>query len=417
MMAGDHSEGRRLLRVTKVILIVASVLGLIALAGARSSSAATAGTSVRAAGILPPPPGDAFYDPPDPLPAGSPGDIIWYRAATSPTAGTAAWQVLYLSTTARGARTAVSGTVLVPTAGYPGTRPVVAYAPGTQGWGPQCAPSKEMSAGSFDEQFAVNNLLAKGWAVVVTDYPGLGTPGPEVYNVGIPEGYAVLDLLRAATRLPGDGLSASAPMGIEGYSQGGGAAGWAAQLHARYAPDLHLKGAAMGGTPANLQAVAANINGTVWFAFLAGTAIGFNTAYPSVNLNSYLNAAGRTAFGQLETMCQAQGLLTFAGKRIEDYTVGGVNPINDPAWKTVLDANDLGAVRPDVPVLQTHGLLDEIIPYGVEQALHGQWCAMGVASQLNGYAGDHVLTALLDQADTVSWLSGRLAGARAPSNC
>jgi pimeloyl-ACP methyl ester carboxylesterase len=238
-----------------------------------------------------------------------------------------------------------------------------------------------------------------------------------VYNVGIPEGYAVLDLLRAATRLPGDGLSASAPMGIEGYSQGGGAAGWSAQLHARYAPELHLAGVAMGGTPANLQAVAANINGTAWFAFLAGTAIGFGTAYPSVNLNSYLNAAGRAAFSQLATMCQAQGLLTFAGKRIEDYTVGGVNPVNDPPWKAALDQNDLGAIKPDVPVLQTHGLLDEIIPYGVEQALHGQWCAMGVASQLNGYAGDHVLTALLDQADTVSWLSGRLAGARAPSNC
>jgi Secretory lipase len=240
MMAADHSVGRRLLRVTKLVLIVISVPGLIAVAGARPSSAATAagtaaaGTAAaRAATILPSPPGDAFYDPPDPLPPGSPGDVIWYRPATSPAAGAAAWQVLYLSTTARGAPTAVSGTVLVPTAGYPGTRPVVAYAPGTQGWGPQCAPSKEMSSGSFDEQFAVNNLLAKGWAVVVTDYPGLGTPGPEAYNVGIPEGYAVLDLLRAATRLPGDGLSASAPMAIEGYSQGGGAAGWAAQLHAR----------------------------------------------------------------------------------------------------------------------------------------------------------------------------------------
>jgi hypothetical protein len=163
-------------------------LALASIAGARPSAAAA---------ILPPP-GDAFYNPPDPLPAGRPGDIIWFRSVASPAAGSAAWQVLYLSTTAGGAPTAVSGTVLVPTSAYPGTRPIVAYAPGTQGWGPQCAPSKEMASGSFDEQFAVSNLLARGWAVVVTDYPGLGTPGPEAYNVGIPEG---------------------------GYSQGGGAAG------------------------------------------------------------------------------------------------------------------------------------------------------------------------------------------------
>ena len=251
---------------------------------------------------------------------------------------------------------------------------------------------------------------------MVTDYPGLGTPGPEDYNVGIPEGYAVLDSLRAALRLPSADLSATTPVGIEGYSQGGGATGWAAQLHHSYAPDLNLKGVAMGGTPANLQAVAANINGSAFFAFLAGSAIGFNTAYPSLNLDSYLNAAGEAAFAQLNTMCQIQGLLTFAGKRIEDYTVGGVNPINDPSWEAVLNENDLGTMKPDVPVLETHGLLDEVIPYSVEVALHNQYCAMGVTAQLDSYLGDHVLAALLDQTDVVNRLSGRFAGQPAPEN-
>jgi hypothetical protein len=45
-----------------------------------------------------------------------------------------------------------------------------------------------MAGGAFDEAFAVSNLLSRGWAVVVTDYPGLGTPGDEAYSVGIPEG-------------------------------------------------------------------------------------------------------------------------------------------------------------------------------------------------------------------------------------
>jgi hypothetical protein len=405
-----RADGRALSWLLKVIisvLPVATLLIAVLPAGAASASEAA----------LPAPSGDAFYVPPAPLPAGSPGDIIWYRPSASPVPGADAWQILYLSTTALGARTAVSGTLIVPTAPYAGTRPVVAYAAGTQGWGSQCAPSKEIVAGDFDEEFAVNNLLAKGWAVVVTDYPGLGTPGPEAYNVGIAEGYAVLDSLRAALRLPGTGLSATAPVGIEGYSQGGGAAGWAAQLHHTYAPDLRLVGAAMGGTPANLQAVAANINGTAFFAFLAGTAIGFGTAYPSVDLNGYLNAAGKAAFAQLDTMCQIQGLLMFAGRKIQDYTVGGVNPISDPPWQAVLDENDLGGMKPDVPLLETHGLLDEVIPYGVEGRLHNEYCAMGVTTQLDSYLGDHVLTALLDQGDVVSWLGGRFAGRPAPDNC
>src|SRR5712691_918266 len=190
------------------------------------------------------PAGNAFYVPPKPVPPSRHGSVIRGRRVASPVPGARAWQILYLSVNVSGARLAVSGTVLVPTAAHPGIRPVVAYASGTQGWGDQCAPSREMASGTFDEQFAVNNLLTKGWAVAVTDYPGLGTPGDEAYNVGIPEGHAVLDVMLAATAVPGAGLSASAPMAIEGYSQGGGAADWAAQEQPSYARGMNLKGVA-----------------------------------------------------------------------------------------------------------------------------------------------------------------------------
>ena len=388
-----------------------------AAAAARASASAArlpAGTAKNCSSA---PAGNAFYVPPDPLPTGEHGDIIWCRPVTSPTPGATAWQILYLSTTVSGARTAVSGTVLVPSAPYAGPRRVVAYASGTQGWGDQCAPSREMVNGSYDEQFAVDNLLSQGWAVAVTDYPGLGTPGDETYSVGIPEGYAVLDALRAATLLPGAGLSATAPMAIEGYSQGGGAAGWAAQLAPRYAPGLRLRGVAMGGTPANLQAVAANINGSAFFAFLGGAALGFNAAYPSLNLLSDLTPAGRAALAQLDTMCQEQALATYAGKRIEDYTAGGINPISEARWQQVLNANDLGTSKPQAPLLQYHGLADEVIPWNVEAALHHRWCAMGVTTLFTSYPGDHVTTHVEAQPQVVSWLSARFAGNPAPSNC
>lgn len=386
-------------------LAVSAVLGVNAAAHASASSCTGA------------PAGDAFYTPPSPLPSGAHGDVIWCRTAASGVPGVSAWQVLYLSTTAAGASTAVSGTVFVPQGLYLGTRPVVAYAAGTQGWGDQCAPSREIAAGGFDEQFAVDALLAAGWAVAVTDYPGLGTPGDETYNVGIPEGYAVLDSLRAATLLPGSGLSTSAATAIEGYSQGGGAADWAAQLQPSYAPGIHLKGVAGGGTPADLQAVAANINGSAFFAFLAGTALGFNAAYPSIDLPAQLTGDGQAALAQLDTMCQTQALLTYAGKRIESYTVGGVNPITQPAWQALLNANDLGTVKPGVPLLQYHGTADEVIPYSVEAGLHRQYCAMGVTSQLTGLPGEHVVTQVEAQPTVVSWIAGRLAGRSAPSNC
>jgi hypothetical protein len=396
-------------RVGRALLAVVALTAAVAVQAVGTAGPAAADTG---------PAGDAFYVPPSPLPPGGPGDVIWWRTSSSPVPTARAWQLLYRSTTAAGGATAVSGTVLVPTAPASGTRPVVAYAAGTQGWGDQCAPSKSIAGGTFDEQFAVTNLLSRGWAVVVTDYPGLGTPGDETYNVGIPEGYAVLDSLRAATRLSVAGLSPTAPMGIEGYSQGGAAAGWAAQQAAAYAPELRLAGVAAGGTPANLQAVSANINGSLFFAFLAGTAIGFNAAYPAaVALDSRLTARGKAAVATLRQLCQVEGLLLFAGHRIEEYTVGGVNPVTVPAIQAVLNQNNLGGGRPAVPILQYHGILDEVIPYRVETALHRQWCAAGATSRLTGYLGDHVLTHVLAQPEVVNWLAGRIGGTPAPSNC
>jgi predicted esterase len=83
----------------------------------------------------------------------------------------------------------------------------------------------------------------------------------------------------------------------------------------------------------------------------------------------------------------------------------------------VLDENNLGKIAPDVPVLQSHGLLDEVIPYSVEVKLHEQYCSLGVKSQLDSFVGEHVTTALEDQPAVLTWLANRFAGQPAPSNC
>jgi Secretory lipase len=402
-------------RAVRVLAVVSGGLALLGFTPGHSAAAGRAAVSVK--GCSGAPPGNAFYVPPKKLPPGPHGTVIRCRQVSSPAPGARAWQILYLSTTVSGARTAVSGTVLVPTAAHVGLRPVVAYASGTQGWGDQCAPSREMASGSFDEQFAVNNLLAQGWAVAVTDYPGLGPPGGEQYSVGIAEGKAVLDALRAATLLPGAGLRPRAPIAIEGYSQGGGAAGWAAELASSYSPALRLRAVAMGGTPANLQAVATNINGSAFFAFLGGAALGFDAAYPARHLLSDLTSAGRAALGKLGTMCQEQALATYAGKRIQDYTIGGIDPMGETRWQKVLNANDLGGIAPRVPILQYHGRADEVIPWEVEAALHRQWCKKGVRTQLASYPGEHATTQVEAQTQVVSWLKSRLAGHPAPAGC
>lgn len=371
---------------------------------------------------LDPPAGLAFYTPPNPLPAGRPGDVIWYRVAATSIArdnNATAYEVLYRSTNVQGGAIAVSGTVLVPNTpwGGAGTRPLTAYASGTQGWDDSCAPSRSMTAGNFDESFAVTNLLRRGWAVAVTDYPGLGTPGDHQYNVGISEGRAVLDVLRASSRIAAARISSTTKVGVEGYSQGGGAAGWVIQQQPTYAPDVNLVGVAGGGTPANLQAVKANIDNSAFFAFLAGTAIGYRGGYPALNVNRYLTLYGRLAISTLNGLCQLPALALYAFHHLTEYTIGNIDPTTQPDFRAALDANNLGAIRPTVPVLQYHGSFDEVIPYAVEDRLHTQWCALGARSRLSAYPLEHVTTQLGAQIEVVQWLADRFNGVAAPSNC
>jgi pimeloyl-ACP methyl ester carboxylesterase len=85
----------------------------------------------------------------------------------------------------------------------------------------------------------LNAWVKAGYAVVRTDYQGLGTPGPHPYLIGESEGRSVLDIVRAARQLfPGIGKRFL----IAGHSQGGQAALFAAGGAASWTPDLKLKG-------------------------------------------------------------------------------------------------------------------------------------------------------------------------------
>jgi hypothetical protein len=140
----------------------------------------------------------AFYEPPDPLPAGQPGDVIRSERIDAYLVPglrlrARAWRVLYRSTGATGEATAVSGTVLVPRGRSRGVRPLIGYAIGTHGIGDAAAPSRLLPRGLEWEAGLMAMALARGWAVAITDYQGLGTPGDHTYMVGRALGPNVLD--------------------------------------------------------------------------------------------------------------------------------------------------------------------------------------------------------------------------------
>jgi len=374
---------------------------------------------------------DPFYQPPNLSPTTHPGDIIRSRASIfstdplqdTPATGINAWQVLYRSDSATGAPITVSGTVLVPTAPWtgPGTRPVVSYAVGTRGLGDACAPSYTLATGTDYEGGLINDTLKKGWAVAVTDMEGLGTPGEHTYEVGQSQGRAVLNMVRAAERLAGTGLSQSSPVGIWGYSQGGTSAGWAAELAPTYAPELNLKGVAEGGVPADLNAVAQSLDGSLFLSLALFAAVGYDAAYPELNLHSYLNTNGLQLFAKAESVCLVSvdgfsTLLNTAGHHLSDYTT--TNPLGTAAWQARLSQNKLGSRRPTVPIFQYHALLDEIVPLGQAETLHQAYCAAGVNETWEVLPlAEHAAGIIEGEADALAFLDARFAGTPVKSNC
>ncbi|MPZ67140.1 MAG: lipase [Pseudonocardiaceae bacterium] len=371
---------------------------------------------------IPAPQHDPFYTPPDPVPDVAAGTVLRSRPVTVRALAVPvqvdSWQMLYRSTDTQGEPEAVSGTVLVPDTPWTGgPRPLVTYAVGSHGLGPECAPSYQMRQGQDPELGLISLALSQGWAVVVTDYEGSGTPGPHTYAAGRTTGQAVLDAARAAQRLPQARLDPAGLVGVWGYSEGGIGAGWAGELAPTYAPQLRIAGIASGGTPADLEPVVRHLDGGPFSGLALAGAVGLATAYPDLRFRSILTPEGEAAVERISTQCVDEFTRDFAFRRLADLTTVD-DPVALPQWQRVLDANRLGTTPPAAPVLLYHAALDELIPVTVARQLAADYCARDVTVRyLESPIDEHVSYAANAAPAAVTWLAERFAGQPASSTC
>lgn len=371
-----------------------------------------------------------FYQPPSPLPQGADGDVI--KTLPSTFSGAKSTRVMYLSRDAANRAIPVTGTVLVPDKAWsgPGQRPIVAYAPFTAGMGDQCAPSKSLAGeggdfvSSFQKSF-VSALLDKGFAVAQTDYEGLGTPGEHTYVVRESEAHAVLDVLRAAQRLPGTGLSSASPVGVAGYSEGGGASASAAELAPSYAPELDLKGAYVGAAPADKAVLAKSLDGGMYVGFLGYSLIGLNAAYPDAKILDLANDAGKQLFEEARKTCTLDAVFKYMYRNSAQLTKDG-RPVSayldQEPFRGIVAANRIGTLKPAAPVLIAHAPNDDVIPSSIGKQLGKDWCAKGANVRFQDIPSlsplfAHILGISGAQGEAANWLTERFAGKPAAGNC
>lgn len=230
----------------------------------------------------------SFYDPPESLDERPPGTLIRSEAFAgySLPPGAHAVRILYVSRALNGTPVAASGVVLIPAGRRPHRGwPVIVWAHGTSGVARMCAPSlmKDVEYGSE----GLMPMVAAGFAVVATDYAGLGTPGAHQYDNKIAQANDVVYSVPAArAAVPALGRRWVAI----GHSQGGVAVWGVAELEARQKDPGYRGAISVAGDMSyeSFEAHDAVTFSTITNLYWPLTAFGVKASYPSFDVEKML---------------------------------------------------------------------------------------------------------------------------------
>lgn len=243
-----------------------------------------------------------------------PGQLLSSRAVADGPALPSAGRnevITYASQDGNGDPVVVSGAVSIPRTPAPeGGYPVISWAHGTTGVADACAPSADFAGGPAHGYLSgvnasLDDWVAKGYAVVSTDYQGLGTPGIHPYVNGDTETNAVVDIVRAARAMD---PAVGSTWFVIGHSQGGQAALFTAAQGGERAPELHLGGAVaiapgngLDQTPQYFRSGVPGIEAAE--AFLPLILLGAQAADPAIDPSTLLTERAQPLLTVARTGC------------------------------------------------------------------------------------------------------------------
>ena len=357
--------------VCRLLRLVVLLCAIVGLAGAPNAVAQPLGDLIHPprdpAALYPTPAPDPWLVPPIGFEQALPGTVLRSRPVQVGPLLTpnTAYQLLVRSTDSKGRPVPVVTTVIVPTAPWngPGPRPVVGYNTAIDSLGLTCVPSWTLPRGTEIEVVGIEAMLARNYAVVVTDHQG----PRQAYGAGRMSGHAVLDSLRAVVADPtaaASGVMPDSPIVLYGYSGGAIAAAWAAELAPSYAGELNMVGAAIGGVPADYRLLLGSMNGTNLASgvFLAA-ALGVAREYPE--LFELMNDNGWRLATIAKDWCLTELAPSGVVAPIPVQALSDIpNVLDTPVVTGVLDDLTLGRQAPTAPILLYQGDYDHLASAG-----------------------------------------------------
>lgn len=347
----------------------------------------------------------------EPLPAGQ----------ALPTAASSR-RILYSGTSGVGAAKPiiVSGTLYLPKGKPPkGGWPIVAWAHGTTGVADVCAPSWQ--GWTPRDTAYLEAWMKQGFAVVATDYEGLGTPGMHPYLLWRSEGQSILDSIRAA--LAAEPKKLANRVLVVGQSQGSGAAIGATTLAPTYAPDVHLLGTVATGLVMTLDddgpaKPAEYTDPTKMDGAFAMLRIGGidRALHPEIDAADYVTAKGRKMLTAARTTCLHE---MFQLEKAENITgpesfSRDITPIDGDMEKNFR----IPPTKLTVPVFAGTGLADGMAGTEGQYNAVKAMCKAGSPIQWHVYPGlSHGGAVNGSLVDSIPFAQALLAGKPVAENC
>lgn len=350
-----------------------------------------------------------FYDTPDSLPSGQPGELIrsepFYEYLLPYTIS--AVRILYHSRSPQDKDVAASGVVLLPRGtAPPGGWPIIAWSHDLTGSARQCAPSllKTLNEGPL-----LSMYVGLGHAVVVSDYAGLSTNFP----------YAVLDVPSNAQDVINSVAAARAALPqlgskwlVAGYAHGSRVAVGVAEALPKNSNKEFLGAIGIVGV-ANPPEFFDHLAQAPSNPMLISLAQGVKNQHPEFRLDDMLTGKGITLYKILADSCEAPS------EQVPDS-----NELLKPGWqnnpyiKDFFSRNALGRKPAFSPLLLISGETGGDVPASLTDALVGRLCQQKDLVLFVNYPGLNPSAVLGNSVgEQVSWIRARFSGQPAPSNC
>ena len=350
-----------------------------------------------------------FYETLDPLPSGQPGELIrsepFYEYLLPYTVS--AVRILYHSRSPQDKDVAASGVVLLPRGTAPhGGWPIIAWAHDLTGSARQCAPSLLKT---LNESPLLSMYVGLGYAVVASDYAGLGTNFQ----------YAVLDVPSNAQDVINSVAAARAAFPqlgskwlVAGYAHGSRVAVGVAEALSKNSDKKFLGAIGILGA-ADPPEFFEHLAHTSSYPMLIFLAQGIKNQHPEFRVEDVLTEKGMRLYKSLGDSCEAP-----SGQVPDSIELLRTEWQNNSFIKEFFARNALGRHSAFSPLLLISGETDGDVPSSPTTALVSRLCQQKDPVLLVNYPGLNPSAVLGNSVgEQVSWIRARFSGQPAPSNC